>query len=50
MAVEVELMVFLGALSALYSVGMMARSRTKELKLVSGVGCVSTDAREVLGD
>jgi len=50
MALEIELMVCLGALSALFSVGAMAVSRTEEFIFLAGVGCVSTDAREVLGD
>lgn len=50
MAIEIVLMGLLMALSAVFSVGVVSHVRTKELKLVTGVGCVSTDAREVQGD
>ncbi len=50
MAIEIVLMILLTVLSAVYSFGMVTHACADEFKLITGVGCVSTDARKVLGD
>ena len=50
MAVTILLMGLLTVLSAALSVGMVTELCAKEFKIAARVGCVSTDAREVVGD
>ena len=50
MAEAILLMVLMMAFSALYAVGLVSRVYAKEFNFVAGVGCVSTDARDVVGD